>query len=190
MKKSKMSLAVLLALALSLGLAASSWAQPWGGPGMMGPRFMNLSPEQAGKLFDLKQKFLNDTAKLRKQLCINRVELMGLWRTEKPDEKAIQAKQKALNDLRGQLQEKATTFRFEARKIAPQMGWCFGSGMGWGRGFMGHGGMMGPIGGPGLMMGPGPHGGYACPYYGGGPGGPAGPAGPIGPPPAAPAKAK
>jgi Spy/CpxP family protein refolding chaperone len=181
MKTSKMSLVVLLALALSLGLAASSWAQPWGGPGGMGPGFMNLSPEQAGKLFDLKQKFLDDTAKLRRQMCINRVELMGLWRTEKPDEKAIQAKQKALNDLRGQLQEKATAFRFEARKIAPQMGWCFGPGMGWGRGFMGPGGMMGPgfMMGPG-GMGPGFHGGFACPY-GGGPGGP---------PPAAPAKAK
>lgn len=166
MKTSKMSLVVLLALALSLGLAASSWARPWGGPGWGGPGFMNLSPEQAGKLFDLRQKFLNDTAKLRKQLCINRVEMMGLWRAEKPDEKAIQAKQKALNDLRGQLQEKAIAFRFEARKIAPQLGQCFGPGMGWGRGF----------------MGPGFHGGFACPYYGGGPGGPGGP------PPAAPAK--
>jgi Spy/CpxP family protein refolding chaperone len=179
MKKSKISLVVLLALALSLGLAASSWARPWGGPGGMGPGFMNLSPEQAGKLFDLRQKFLNDTAKVRKQMCINRVELMQLWRTEKPNEKAIQAKQKTLNDLRGQLQEKATAFRFEARKIAPQMGWCFGGpGMGWGRGFMGHGFMMGPG-----FMGRGFHGGFACPY-GGGPGGPGGP------PPAPPAKAK
>jgi Spy/CpxP family protein refolding chaperone len=169
MKTTKMSLVVLLALALSLSLAASSWARPWGGPGRGGPGFMNLSPEQAGKLFDLKQKFLNDTAKLRKQMCISRVEMAALWRAEKPDEKAIQAKQKALNDLRGQLQEKAIAFRFEARKIAPQLGWCFGPGMGWGRGFMGPGG-----------MGHGFHGGFACPY-GGGPGGP---------PPAPPAKAK
>jgi Spy/CpxP family protein refolding chaperone len=179
MKTSKMSLVVLLALALSLGLAVSSWARPWGGPGRMGPGFMNLSPEQAGNLFDLKQKFLVDTAKLRRQMCIGRVELMQLWRAEKPDEKAIVAKQKALNDLRGQLQEKAIAFRFEAQKIAPQAGGCFGSGMGWGGGFMGHGGM-----GPGFMVGPGPHGGFPCPYYGGGPGGPGGP------PPAAPAKTK
>lgn len=179
MKTTKMSLVVLLALALSLGLAASSWARPWGGPGWGGPGFMNLSPEQAGKLFDLKQKFLNDTAKLRKQMCISRVELMGLWRAEKPDEKAIQAKQKALNDLRGQLQEKAIAFRFEAHKITPQLGWCFGPGMG--RGFMGPGGMgPGMGGGMGSGMGSGFHGGFACPY-GGGPGGP---------PPAAPAKAK
>jgi Spy/CpxP family protein refolding chaperone len=176
MKTSKISLVVLLALALSLGLAASSWARAGGGPGWMGPGFMNLSPEQAGKLFDLRQKFMNDTAKLRRQMCIGRVELMQLWRTENPDEKAIQAKQKALNDLRGQLQEKATAFRFEARKIAPQMGHCFGPGMGWGGGFMGHGGM-----GPGFMMGPGPHGGFPGPYFGGGPGGP---------PPAPPAKTK
>ena len=61
MKTSKISITVLLALTLTLGLAASSWARPCGGGmgggkgcGMMGA--MNLSPEQAGKLFDLKEK--------------------------------------------------------------------------------------------------------------------------------------
>ena len=74
MKTSKISLVVLLAMTLSLGLAASS-ARPCGGGmgggkgcGMMGA--MNLSPEQAGKLFDLKEKMRNDTVDQRKQMMV------------------------------------------------------------------------------------------------------------------------
>jgi zinc resistance-associated protein len=164
MKASKMSLVVLLALALSLGLAASSWARPWGGGmgcGMMGAA--NLTPDQAGKLFDLKQKFMNDTADVRKQMVVKRAELGALWKAEKPDEKAIVAKQKEMNALRGQMQEKSVAFRLEARKIAPQFGKGFGHGMGMG----GHG-----MGGHGMGMGPG-----ACPMVG--PGGGMGPGGPA-----------
>jgi Spy/CpxP family protein refolding chaperone len=153
MKATKMSLVVGLTLALCLGLAASSWARPWGGGWGAGPgAMMNLTPEQAGKLFDLKQKFRNDTAEVRKKMMIQRIELANLWKAEKPDEKAIIAKQKALNALRGQLLEKSVAFRLAARKIAPQfgagcfpgMGWgMHGHGMGWG--MHGHG----PGGGPG-----------------------------------------
>jgi zinc resistance-associated protein len=163
MKASKMSLVVLLALTLTVGLAASSWARPWGGGmggmgcGMMGA--MNLSPEQAGKLFDLKQKFMNDTADVRKQMMVKHAELAALWKAEKPDEKAIVAKQKELNAVKGQMQEKSVAFRLEARKIAPQFGQGFGHGMGMGRGMGGHGMGMGPGGcpmvGPGGGMGPG-----------------------------------
>jgi zinc resistance-associated protein len=143
MKATKMSLVMMLALALSLSLASSSWAHPrrggWGG----GPGAMNLTPEQAGKLFDLRHKFMNDTAQVRKQMVVKRAELAALWKAEKPDEKAIVAKQKELNALRGQLQEKSVAFRLEARKIAPNLIHCFGHGMG------------GDMGGPGGFMGPG-----------------------------------
>jgi zinc resistance-associated protein len=152
MRTSKMSLVVMLTLALSLGLAASSWARPFGGGmgcGMMGG--MNLNAEQAGKLFDLKEKFRNDTAELRKQMWIKRTEMAALWKAEKPDEKAIAAKQKEMNALRDQMQQKGIAFHLEARKIAPQMG-------------MGPGGGMCAMGGPGGGMGPG---------GGAGPGGPA-----------------
>jgi zinc resistance-associated protein len=154
---------VVLALALSLGLAASSWARPFGGGmgggmgcGMGGGMMMgamNLTPDQAGKLFDLKQKFMNDTADVRKQMMVKHAELAALWKAEKPDEKAIVAKQKELTALKGQMQEKSVAFRLEARKIAPQLA-QFGHGRGMGMG-MG----MGPGGG----MGPG-----ACPMVGGG----------------------
>jgi zinc resistance-associated protein len=161
MKTSKISIVVVLALALTLGLAASSWARPGGGGmgcgmggGMMGA--MNLSPDQAGKLFDLKEKFRTDTAEVRKQMMVKHAELAALWKAETPDEKAIVAKQKELNTVRGQMLEKSVAFRLEARKIAPQLARGFGRGMGGG---MGHGGGMGPgacpMVGPGGGMGPG-----------------------------------
>ena len=114
MKTSKISIVVLLALTLTLGLAASSWARPGGGMGggmgcgMMGA--MNLSPDQAGKFFDLKEKFQNDTAAARKQMMVKHAELAALWKAEKPDQAAITAKQKELNALRDQMQEKRTAF--------------------------------------------------------------------------------
>jgi zinc resistance-associated protein len=147
MKATKMSLVMVLALALSLSLAASSWAGPRGGCWGGGPGAMNLTPDQAGKFFDLKHKFMNDTAQVRKQMVVKRAELAALWKAEKPDEKAIVAKQKELNALRGQMQEKSVAFRLEARKIAPHLGHCFGHGMGGGMG--GHGGFMGRGPGPG-----------------------------------------
>jgi zinc resistance-associated protein len=156
MSRSKLSLAVALALVLTLGLAASSWAR--GGFGG-GPGAMNLTPEQAGKLFDLKEKFRNDTASLRKQIWVKGAELKGLWQAKEPDEKQIQAKQKEINALKGQMQEKGTTFRLEARKIAPDAKF----GHGWG------GGGMGPGGGMGAGCGMGPGGGM-CPMPGMGPG--------------------
>jgi Spy/CpxP family protein refolding chaperone len=161
MKKSgKLSLLLVLALALSLGLAGSIWAQPMGKGMGHGPGMMNLTPEQAGKIFDLKEKMHADTAGLRKQMMVKHAELAALWKAEKPDQTAIQAKQKEMNGLRDQMQEKMTAFRLEAKKIAPNFD--MGKGMGRGCG-MGPGGMgMGPGGmgmGPGGMgMGPGPMG--------------------------------
>ncbi|MDP2046278.1 MAG: periplasmic heavy metal sensor [Deltaproteobacteria bacterium] len=165
MKTSKISLVAVLALSLTLGLAAASWARPGGGMGggMMGA--MNLTPDQAGKFFDLKEKFHNDTASVRKQMMIKHAELAALWKAEKPDQAAITAKQKEVNALRDQMQEKRTAFQLEARKISPELAQGFGRGM---RGGKGHGRGMGPDGCP--MVGPG-----------------SGPA-PTAPAPAAPAK--
>jgi len=158
MKVNKTSLVVLLTLALSVGLAAAAWAGPWGGPwgGGWGCGMMNLTPDQSGKLFDLRQKFLNDTAKVRKQMFVNRSELAKLWEASKPDEKAIVAKQQELNTLRGEIQAKGVAFMLAARQIDPQLG--HGYGPGWGHMGRGMGRGMG-----GRGMGPG---GYNCPYGG------------------------
>ncbi len=148
-----------LALVLSLGLAASAWSQPMGMGMGHGHGMMNLTPEQAGKLFDLKEKFRTDTASLRKDLMVKHLEMRALWKAENPDQKAILAKQKELNALRDQMSEKMVTFRLEAKKIAPNaffgMGMDHGGGMGMGGGCgMGPGGGMGM--GPGMAPPPAP----------------------------------
>ena len=135
----KVSLLLVLALALSLGLTASVWAQPMGKG--MGEGMMNLTPEQAAKIFDLKEKFHADTVGLRKQMMVKEAELAALWGAEKPDQTAIQAKQQELNALRDQMQEKTAVYRLEAKKIAPDfdMGMGVGMGVGMGPGGMGMG---------------------------------------------------
>lgn len=144
-----------LALVLSLGLAAAVYAAGPLGMGMGHGRgmMMKLTPEQGGKLFDLKEKFRNDTASLRKDLLVKHLEMKGLWKAENPDEKTILAKQKEINALKDQMSLKMVSFRLEAKKIAPQL--AFGRGMGMGRGGgMGMGGGCG-MGPGGMGMGPG-----------------------------------
>lgn len=135
----KILIPTLLVVAF-LVMAASAWAQP--GKGMR----LNLTPEQAAQAFDLRHQFMNDTAELRKQMWIKRAELAQLWKADKPDEKAVNAKQEELNTLRAQLQEKAVPLRLKMKEIAPEL-----AEMGFGRG-MGFGGK----GMKGLGMGPGP----------------------------------
>ncbi len=146
-------LPVMLILALILGLSTAAWAQPMGrghGRGWM----LNLTPEQAGQLFDLKQKFMNDTAELRKNMLVKRTELRALWKAENPDAKQIVAKQKELSALREQLLEKSVAYRLQARKICPQIGQGFGKGQGKGAG-MGMGAGCGMGTGAGCGMGSG-----------------------------------
>lgn len=145
---------LLVTLILGLMGASSAFAfRGMGGGGMgcgmgggmghgMGMRgMMNLTPEQAGQVFDLRQKFMNDTAELRKSLMVKGAELAQLWKAESPDEKAIQAKVKELGALKTQMMEKAVAQRLAMHKIVP--------------GAMGPCPMMGPGRGPCPMMGPG-----------------------------------
>ena len=135
MKKSgKLPLLLVLALALSLGLVASVWAQPMGKGMGHGSGMMNLTPEQAGKIFDLNEKMYADTASLRRQMMVKHAELVALWKAEKPDQNAIQAKQKELSALGDQIQEKMTASRLEVKKIAPDFDMGPGAGMGTGMG--------------------------------------------------------
>ena len=127
MKSGKLSLLLVLGLALSLGLAASAWAQPMDKGMCPGPGMMNLTPEQTAKIFDLREKMYADTVGLRKQGMVKQSELAALCKVEKPDQNAIQAKQKELDALTDQMQEKMTAFELEAKKIAPD----FNMGMGW-----------------------------------------------------------
>jgi Spy/CpxP family protein refolding chaperone len=141
---SKLSLLLVLTLALSLGLAASVWAQSRGKGMGHGPEMMNLTPEQAGKIFDLMEKMHADTADLRKQMMIKHAELAALWKKGGAEQNAIQAKQKELNALRDQMQEKTTACRLAAKKIAPDYDMGMGMGLGMGMGPRGMGMSTGP----------------------------------------------
>ena len=140
---------IILLVTLIVGLVGATSAFAFRGMGGgMGPGMghgmrwlMNLTPEQATQVFDLRQKFMNDTANLRKDMMLKGMELAKLWKTENPDEQAILAKVKELGALRAQFMEKAVAQRLAVRKIAPAaMGACP---------------MMGPGMGPGHKMGPG-----------------------------------
>lgn len=129
------SLAVALALLLLAGLALPAWAGPWGGPCGWGPGWgpgRQLTPDQAAKAFDLRQKFFNETVDLRRQLAIKKAELGQLWQAKEPDQAKIAAKQKEINALRDKLQEKAIAYRLEMREICPMGGPGFGPGYGGG----------------------------------------------------------
>jgi hypothetical protein len=91
-------------------------------------------------------------------MMVKGAELRQLWKAEQPDEKAIQAKAKELNALKGQFMEKAVAQRLAMKKLVPAaaMGPCP---------MMGPGGKMGPGGcppgqslcpAPGQGKGPGP----------------------------------
>ena len=134
MQSGKFRLLLVLGLALSLGLAASVWAQPVEKGMGPGPGMMNLTPEQASKIFDLREKMYADTADLRKQGFVKHAELAALLKAEKPDQNAIQAKQKELEALTSQMHEKMTAFMLEAKKIAPDFDMGMGTGMGPGPG--------------------------------------------------------
>ena len=134
MKSGKLSWLLVFGLALSLGLAASVWAQPMGKGMGPGPGMMNLTPEQAAKIFDLREKMYADTVDLRKQGFVKHAELAALLNAEKPDQNAIQANQKEFEALTDQMKEKMTAFQLEAKKIAPDFEMGMGMGMGMGPG--------------------------------------------------------
>ncbi len=126
-------LALLAIVGLGLLTADSAWAGPMGRGGNRGAG-ANLTPEQAGQVFDLKQKFANDTAELRKQMMVKRTELAALWRSGTPDQNQLQAKQQEVNALRDQLQGKRTALQSQVQKLCPQAGMGLGRGAGCGKG--------------------------------------------------------
>jgi Spy/CpxP family protein refolding chaperone len=92
------------------------WGHRWGHHG----KCAKLTPEHAGKLFDLRQKFLDDTASLRRDMLVKRAELRALWRNPNPDAKQILAKLKEIDAVKAQLQEKFVPFLIEVKKILPK----------------------------------------------------------------------
>ena len=134
---------------------------PGHGPGAWAAK-LNLSAEQTQKMQALREGFFKETIPLRNEMMIKKLELQTLWAQAKPDEGKILAKQKEINALRAQFQEKATKHRLEARNILTpeqqaQVGTFWGAGRGFGPGHSMRGGF-----GPGRGVGSGPGG---CPRW-------------------------
>lgn len=119
-------LSILFVLIMLVGSATIAMAGPCRsgnavGPGYgMGPNALaklNLTDEQVAKTQTLREAHLRETIPPRNQLFSKRAELRLLWTQTSPDQEKIIAKQKEINELRGQLQEKATRYRLEFHKI-------------------------------------------------------------------------
>jgi len=92
----------------------SGGARSWG-PGLWGT--LKLTPEQVDKMKALRGSFYKEKISLRNELMSKRLELRALWVQTNPDEEKILTKQREVNGLRAQLQEKATKNRLEMMKI-------------------------------------------------------------------------
>jgi Spy/CpxP family protein refolding chaperone len=86
-----------------------------GGHGLW--RALNLTPEQVEKMKALRKSFFEQALPLRNDLRSKKLELKALWLQPNVDEEKILAKQKEINALRDQLQEKATRNRLGMRQI-------------------------------------------------------------------------
>jgi len=112
----------VITLVATSGLAM---AQGWGrGEGMgrgHGPggwaAGLDLSAEQNQKMQALRESHFKETIPLRNEIMSKRLELRTLWVQTNPDQEKILAKQKEVNALMGQFQEKATKHRLEMRQI-------------------------------------------------------------------------
>ncbi len=165
---------MVVALLPTAGLAmAQGWGRGMGygpgpgaeyGPGYgpgYGPRGawanLNLTPEQTQKLQAMRESFFKENLPLRNDMQVKQLELRTLWAQTNPDQEKILAKQKEINALRAQMQEKGTKHRLEMRKILTpeQQAQVAAFGLGFGPGH----GMKGGFG-PGRGMGPG-----GCPRW-------------------------
>ena len=113
---------IIIAVLVSLALAASVYAAPSGDkPGYdkkLGfKKYLNLSDEQLAKMKDLRNRFRNETRDLRYGLAIKRLEMRKLFTDPKTDDATLLAKQKEISKLRQQLSEKKAQMKSEWRKI-------------------------------------------------------------------------
>ena len=91
------------------------------GPQMRGYGYgPNLSPEQAAKLDQARERFFKDTSALREKIDENRFALRIEFNKENPDAAKVKQLQKELSQLEGQFDQKAVQFRLEMRKLLPE----------------------------------------------------------------------
>lgn len=159
-------LLVTLVLAFSFppAVSAQGWGRGFGGG--MGPGWgrgygagpmtlavLDLTDAQIKKIDELRAAYDRRLSKLQARLDVLRGELAWLWSADRPDRKAIQAKHREMDVIRGQMRDEGVDLRLavmdllttdqleklrtlSGRRGAGQgrgQGPC-GWGMGWGRG--------------------------------------------------------
>jgi Spy/CpxP family protein refolding chaperone len=112
-------------LAVAQGPEKGPGAERDYGPYSHGPRsphfsswsHLNLTPDQVEKIKALRESFFKEKIPLQNKMVRERLELKALWMQTNPDEQKILAKQKEIDTLRAQIEEKAIKNRLEMRKI-------------------------------------------------------------------------
>lgn len=80
-------------------------------------KYLDLSDEQLAKMKELRKSFHNDTRDLRYNLAIKRLEMRKLFTDPKTDDATLLAKQKEINTIRSQRDDKSAQMKIEWRKI-------------------------------------------------------------------------
>jgi len=109
-------LSLTLALNIIGGLAIAQAPGPIRGYGIR-PDIPDLTPEQITKIQALQRACLKRTQPLWQELVVRRKEIRDLWLNPSPDQIALRAKGKEILALQAKIQEEATNFRLEMRKI-------------------------------------------------------------------------
>jgi zinc resistance-associated protein len=131
-------IAITLALVAGIGIFAAGTGFAWRGGGGYGPGSCpGWGGGYAAQTDNTKyQKFLDETAPIRKELAADRAELNALMSTANPDPARVRALTEEIVDARTELQSKAREHNIAGRGYGPGRdggrGW--GHGPGYGRG--------------------------------------------------------
>jgi Spy/CpxP family protein refolding chaperone len=160
METTKTSKWIIGALVIMMvGLSATAFAGRRGGygPGAcwgVDGADANLTDEQITKLQEEQKAFYEATAALRQNEHQKRLELASEMAKEKPDRQKAVELQKAISELRTQLDQKRLEHAFKVKQINPNAGPGLGWGMDGKHPMMGRGMGGGPMMGRGMGAGP------------------------------------
>lgn len=114
----------ILMVVLTL-LAPNAWAFR-GTCSLMGPGFglnshlasaLNLTEEQRAEIEARHEAFLQEINPLRNQLFSRKMEMRDLWGQGNPDQDEISMKQRQIQAIQNELQEKTIRYRMECRGL-------------------------------------------------------------------------
>lgn len=109
-----------------------------GSPGFGQGVWKNLSKAQQDQIKSLRQKFIDDTYRLRSDIMLKHHQARMLMETSSPDRAELTKLLKDANQLKAQVIEKRIDFMLAAKKVAPELKFRNGFELGHG-GFEGRG---------------------------------------------------